>query len=94
MVAVTGEVCSLRHADAVGVGSIVSRVSRAAIVAISLMIARAHHVRLGGSDGSHLVIEGGENPLVSLDTVCNSDIGQIALDGLLEPEVGVGDVTG
>lgn len=94
VVAVASEVCLARHADAVRVGDVVNRVSCATVVAIRLVIARTHHVRLGGSDRSHLIIECIENPLVSSDTICNTDIGQVALDGLLEPVVGIGDVTG
>lgn len=94
MVAIAGEVCLARHADTVGVGDVASFVARTAVVAVGLVVAGPDHVRLDRGDRSHLVVEGVQDALICLRAFCDSDVGKVALDGLLEPVVCICDVSG
>lgn len=69
------------------------RVNRAGRHTVSFVVTRSDHVRLHGRDRGELVIKLIQQLLVDLVAIGNSGVREEALDFLLEPVVGIGDIT-
>lgn len=93
VVNVSGEVRLAGHANLRSVGNVVGLVSNLTVVTVGLVVTGSNHVRLVCTNVLHLVVELIEDSLINLNTLCNSGVREVSLDLLLEPVVGVCNVT-
>jgi hypothetical protein len=93
VVTVTGKVSLARHADAGIIGDVLCLVSGPCVVTVCLVVAGANHVRLERGDFRHIVVKGVQDGLVHLVPLGDSGVREETLDLLLEPVVGIGNIS-
>lgn len=89
----TSKVGLSRHADAEVVCDVVGLVSGAAIVTVRFVVSGSNHVGARCSDGHHFVVKVVQDGLVHLVSFLDGGVGEESLDLLLQPVVGVGNVS-
>ena len=94
MVDVAGKVGLAGQADRLGVCYAARLVRRSTVVAIRLVVPGIHHIRLGRGDVDQFIIEGIQNALIDLCSLRRCRGWEIVLDLLLQPVVGICQVSG
>lgn len=89
----TREVSLAGHADAGIVCDVLCLVGCSSVVTVRLVVTGTNHVRLERGDGDHIVVKGVQDSLVDLVSLSDSGVREETLDLLLEPVVGIGNIS-